>query len=155
MAALLAIIGASIAIANGKKDGRLHELEGEMENAAASEEGGGGRGDGGVGVGVVAADRPGPARFGRSAGWRGRTYAEALAFCGSRPGGGHMVCPYDALCPNGPGTEPAGGYAVGGGGDGDHDDGGDDGEDADGDGLADFSRWMPTLDGPNSWVQVR
>jgi hypothetical protein len=66
-----------------------------------------------------------------------------------------MVCPYDALCPDGPGTEPAGGYAVGGGGDGDHDDGGDDGEDADGDGLADFSRWMPTLDGPNSWVQVR
>ena len=84
-----------------------------------------------------------------SAGWRGRTYAEALAFCGSRPGGLHTVCPYDALCPNGPGTEPAGGYAVGG----DTDD--EDGADADGDGVADYSRWMPTLDGPNSWVQVR
>ena len=48
-----------------------------------------------------------PRDFGRSAGWSGTTHAEAVEFCaGVRSDYG--LCPYDAICPRGPGAAPRG-----------------------------------------------
>jgi len=33
-----------------------------------------------------------------NSGWKGKTYAEAVSFCGD---GGREICPYQAICPNG------------------------------------------------------
>jgi hypothetical protein len=124
MVAIFAILGISIGIARRNKDDDLQELEGMMDDAQSD-----------------ASEPSHPIKFDRTTGWHGRTYTEALIFCGSRPGG-YLVCPYEAVCPGGPDTEPLLGYATGG--------------DANGDANGDFrSRWVPLLDGPNSWVQVR
>lgn len=44
---------------------------------------------------------------GRSTGWMGRTYLEALMFCATE--GSRVPCPYEAYCPMGPGKHVMGG----------------------------------------------
>lgn len=77
-----------------------------------------------------------PIEFNREKGWDGQTYTEALIFCGTKPGYG--ICPYDAICPDGPDMEPLGSYKEWG-------------VDADEEGWS----WVPVSDNQNEWVQVR
>ena len=70
-----------------------------------------------------------PLEFDRSKGWTGRTYIEALQFCGSM--NGYEICPYEAICPFGPDHAPLGGFKT----------------DYDG-------SWVPILDSANNYVQV-
>lgn len=76
-----------------------------------------------------AADKYLPLAFDRSRGWSGKTYVAALEFCGILPG--YQVCPYEAICPVGPGSAPLGGPRA----------------EAKG-------SWAPILDSANEWVQV-
>ena len=74
-----------------------------------------------------------PVTYNRNHGWQGRTYTEALVFCGSKAG--YAVCPYDVICPAGPDTTPLGGNIASP--------------------SSEPFKWMPVLDSPNEWVQVR
>jgi hypothetical protein len=47
-----------------------------------------------------------PTWYSRSTGWDGTTFAEALQFCGSKES---ILCPFEAVCPNGPDHAPDGG----------------------------------------------
>ena len=80
-----------------------------------------------------------PQAYGRFDGWAGRTYPEAVQFCGgeSAAGGGRErgLCPYEGLCPLGPRVEPLGGAGLVGGSDGD-------------------GAWLPIMDGANEWVRA-
>jgi hypothetical protein len=71
-----------------------------------------------------------PVLFDRNNGWNGRTYREALFFCGKR---GLTVCPYDAVCPLEDDGEPFGGFREGPKGD---------------------WAWMPIIEKHNEWVQA-
>lgn len=54
-----------------------------------------------------------PVKYDRSTGWTGRSHADAAEFCVSKGLDtltGYVICPYDAICPLGPGTEPLAGY---------------------------------------------
>ena len=73
-----------------------------------------------------------PKMYDRSHGWTGQTYEEAIAFC-KNAADGMAVCPYDALCPEGVGSEPLGGYRGGPHGD---------------------WAWIPVSDRFNEWVQA-
>jgi len=67
-----------------------------------------------------------PIWFGRSA-WKGKSYLDAIEFCGRR----EMVpCPYEAYCPLGPGIHLQEGM------------------------KNDATSWAPIIDVPNGWVQV-
>eukprot|EP00571_Detonula_confervacea_P005178 CAMPEP_0172328788 /NCGR_PEP_ID=MMETSP1058-20130122/60533_1 /TAXON_ID=83371 /ORGANISM="Detonula confervacea, Strain CCMP 353" /LENGTH=2032 /DNA_ID=CAMNT_0013045917 /DNA_START=48 /DNA_END=6146 /DNA_ORIENTATION=- len=69
-----------------------------------------------------------PHWFDRSRGWDGQTFDAALEFCESMEG--FELCPYEALCPMGPGHEPLSAYQEG------------------------PFNWLPIIDKPNEWVQV-
>ena len=47
-----------------------------------------------------------PMEFDQSKGWNGRTYVEALQFCGSMSG--YEICLYNAIYPLGPDSKPMG-----------------------------------------------
>ena len=70
-----------------------------------------------------------PLEFDRSKGWNGRTFIEALQFCGEMSG--YEICPYAAICPMGPDTQPLGGVK---------------------DEIK--GSWAPILDGANDWVHI-
>ena len=70
-----------------------------------------------------------PLEFDRSKGWNGRTFIEALQFCGALPG--YEICPYAAICPMGPDSQPLGGVK---------------------DEIK--GSWAPILDGANDWVHI-
>ena len=67
--------------------------------------------------------------FDQFKGWNGRSYVEALQFCGSMSG--YKICRYNAISPLGPDSEPMGGHK----------------EEVKG-------SWIPILDSANDWVQV-
>jgi hypothetical protein len=51
-----------------------------------------------------------PVWYDRSYGWEGQTYDEASSFCANNHAGGlGALCPYEAVCPNGPRDVPVGG----------------------------------------------
>ncbi|KAL7550772.1 hypothetical protein ACHAWF_013996 [Thalassiosira exigua] len=56
-----------------------------------------------------------PEWFDRSKGWVGETFQSAVNFCDVHNGGGHSLCPYEAICPAGSLKEPAMGYIDDGG----------------------------------------
>ena len=143
-----ALIGLSVGISKKSKNDKMDKLEDEM-NASS-----GGEMIGEVYDGTTkspplnwagytdtektyetAALKYKPLDYNRHTGWLGQTYTEALIFCGQKSG--YAVCPYDAICPNGHDKEPLGGYK--------------DGEMADENGWS----WIPVLDSPNEWIQVR
>jgi len=70
-----------------------------------------------------------PIWYDRSSGWAGQTYLEAIQFCSSIDEG-MVICPYEAICPLGPGSEPVGGN------------------------LVSEEAWAPVADNPNDWAQV-
>lgn len=72
-----------------------------------------------------------PKMFDRAAGWKGRRYVEALMFCEETAG--LAICPYSAVCPNGHGGEPLGGFRKGGRGN---------------------WAWLPIIDHHNAWVNA-
>jgi len=77
-----------------------------------------------------------PLSFDRSQGWVGKTYPEAVEFCGAveeGPEGPYELCPYDAVCPLGPDSEPLMGAL------------GDD---------VTTDAWLPVIDTTNGWIQV-
>lgn len=78
---------------------------------------------------IATADKYKPLEFDRNMGWKGRTYIEALEFCGSLDD--YEICPYDAICPKGIDSEPFSGYKVTQG-----------------------EQWMPILDTANDWVKI-
>mmetsp|Transcript_42646 Transcript_42646/g.89490 ORF Transcript_42646/g.89490 Transcript_42646/m.89490 type:complete len:151 (+) Transcript_42646:1521-1973(+) len=49
-----------------------------------------------------------PTWYDRSTGWDGISLGNALQFCDSKENG--VLCPYEAICPFGPDSEPFGGY---------------------------------------------
>lgn len=65
----------------------------------------------------------------REKGWTGQTYLEAVSYCQEK--GGYSLCPFEAICPLGEGTEPLGGYR----------------SDVTG-------SWVAISDKANDWVQV-
>ena len=73
-----------------------------------------------------------PLGFSQEKGWVGQTYGDAFTSCGQQ--GGRNLCPYEAICPVGPGGKPLGGYR----------------EEGDG------GSWVPIFDdvNGNDWVQV-
>ena len=73
-----------------------------------------------------------PLGFSREKGWVGQTYGDAFTSCGQQ--GGQNLCPYEAICPVGPGCEPLFGYREEGEG----------------------GSWVPIFDdvNGNDWVQV-
>ena len=77
-----------------------------------------------------------PQHFDRHDGWQGKTYEEAVQFCSDQDNG-RKVCPYDAVCPLGPNSEPLGASK----------NGPYDGEEGTG-------AWVPISDVDNNWVQV-
>jgi hypothetical protein len=68
-----------------------------------------------------------PIAFDRSKGWDGTTYNDAVKFCSELKD--RTLCPYDAVCPLGVASKPAGGYKVTG-------------------------SWMAISDEPNGWVHL-
>lgn len=72
-----------------------------------------------------------PQWHGRSKGWTGRTYLEAVQFCGTSNNDLYDLCPLEAICPLGPDTEPLGGFK-------------DD----------ELGAWVPITDDANEWAQV-
>lgn len=78
---------------------------------------------------VTTGDKYKPLEFDRSMGWKGRTYIEALEFCGSLDG--YEICPYNAICPIGVDSEPFTGYKA-----------------------TEGEQWMPILDTANDWVKI-
>ncbi|KAL7551330.1 hypothetical protein ACHAWF_014522 [Thalassiosira exigua] len=83
-----------------------------------------------IGAGVV------PEWYGRSDGWIGRTYVDAVAYCASR--GSRVPCPYRTLCPNGPGSRAVG-FVGGGGGNSS---------------SSSAEAWTATIDAANGWVSA-
>ena len=75
----------------------------------------------------AAAQKYQPIWFGRSNGWTGKSYLEALEFCGES--GDRLPCPFKGLCPLGRGTIPIGG-------------------------LKEKGSWAPIMDSPNDWVMI-
>jgi len=71
-----------------------------------------------------------PQWYGRREGWEGQTYLAAVEFCSTKHDG-YLPCPYEAICPFGPGSQPLGGYK-------------DEPE----------GTWAPMGDRPNTWVSV-
>ena len=69
-----------------------------------------------------------PRFFGRSQGWSGSTYVDAISFCSLQES--MVPCPYEAICPGGPQSMPLGGY------------------------NAETEAWAPAIDSPNSWVSI-
>lgn len=63
----------------------------------------------------------------RSGGWKGQSYFEALQFCAKK--GSFVPCPYEAICPLGPGKHVVGG-------------------------LKSTTSYAPIVDIPNGWVSV-
>lgn len=61
-------------------------------------------------------------------GWFGKTYTDAIAFCALKDSG--IPCPYEAICPDGPGGMPTGGSREA------------------------QEAWAPIMDIPNGWVNV-
>jgi hypothetical protein len=53
-----------------------------------------------------------PIVFDRSKGWDGTTYNDAVSFCNELEN--RSLCPYEAVCPLGPSSKPAGGYKTNG-----------------------------------------
>jgi len=78
---------------------------------------------------LIMAQKYRPEWHDRERDWLGQTYLEAVEFCAEKEG--YEICPFEAICPLGPDTEPLGGYR----------------EDPNG-------SWVPTIDSPNDWVQV-
>lgn len=74
-----------------------------------------------------------PEWFDRSRGWRGQTYEKAVDFCSAREK--MTVCPYDAICPLGPRSIPAGVLQLEGGPSG-------------------SEQWAPVSNGRNIWVAI-
>ena len=68
-----------------------------------------------------------PITFDRSKGWDGTTYNEAVKFCNELEN--HTLCPYQAVCPFGRASKPAGGYKTTG-------------------------SWLAISDEPNGWVHL-
>ena len=147
LVSVCALIGVSVGITKNNKNNKMDKLEDEM-NASSSSSGGSGEEYDGTSKSPPlnwgdytekpyesAALKYKPLDFNRHTGWLGQTYTEALIFCGHKSG--YALCPYDAICPNGQDKEPLGGYK--------------DGEMADEDGWS----WMPVMDSPNEWIQVR
>jgi len=73
-----------------------------------------------------------PLNYDRESGWDGQTYLEAVEFCGKKQG--YKICPYEAICPMGLGSEPISGYE----------------DRAEGSGPS----WVPISDGPNDWLDT-
>lgn len=71
-----------------------------------------------------------PVWYDRSSGWTGQTFDEAALFCSGK-GLNNDICPYEAICPDGPNNLPYGGAK-------------DDG----------YWAWAPIAEPFNSWVQV-
>ena len=78
-----------------------------------------------------------PDWFDRSSKWKGKTYAEAVDFCTSN---NQMLCPYETICPFGPGSKAVG---VNSGGFGVE-------KDDNSHGLA----WVAINNAPNAWAHV-
>jgi len=79
-----------------------------------------------------------PVWYDRSSGWEGRTYVEAASFCANNHAGGHgALCPYEAVCPTGPGSIPIGGVF----------------QDYDANDATSV-QWTPLADSYNDWVLV-
>lgn len=74
-----------------------------------------------------AADKYKPIAFDRSKGWDGQTYIASVEFCSEMQD--HTICPYEAICPIGPRTQPAGGFKPSG-------------------------SWIAISDSSNGWVHV-
>lgn len=55
-----------------------------------------------------------PQSFDRDSGWLGHTYKEAIEFCHISTLGKAVLCPYEAICPLGPGSVAAGGVRIDG-----------------------------------------
>jgi len=66
--------------------------------------------------------------YDRSSGWEGTSYFEALTFCASK--GSYVPCPYEAICPLGPGQHVVGGM------------------------KGTTTSYAPIIDVPNGWVSV-
>ena len=73
-----------------------------------------------------------PKEFDRKQGWKGKTYLQAVDHCRALDEPGYDICPYEAVCPLGPDTEPMGGVK----------------------GQGEAEMWMPILNSVNDWVQV-
>ncbi|KAL7551080.1 hypothetical protein ACHAWF_014278 [Thalassiosira exigua] len=78
---------------------------------------------------LAVAARYDPLWYDRSAGYDAATYEGALLFCARK--GLRIPCPYEAYCPDGPGTAPFGGYK-----------------------NEPLGSWAAVVDDENGWVQV-
>ena len=134
---LVAIIAISLGVKSRNKEEQLSKLEGEMANAESNTENGTPHSNNANDYMTNAFE---PKLYNRSTGWEGTTYIEALVYCGNiqDPANEYLICPYGAICPNGPDTEPITGFPT----------------------IAydmpniDDVRYVPLLDQPNSWVQI-
>jgi len=77
-----------------------------------------------------------PKSFNRESGYTGQSFHEALQYCKAIDG--YDLCPYSAICPNGPDSKPMGGVRVS-----------EKAQDPNDNGV-----WIPILDTINEWVQV-
>ena len=78
-----------------------------------------------------------PKSFNRDSGYTGQSFHDAVKFCEGIDG--YDICPYEAICPEGPGSIPLGGSRPAGTYTPDE---------------ADNGAWVPILNNINEWVQL-